>query len=193
MHACGICAHRRTTSRIQCRSKSKMTTDTKSHGAERGIREIALHIVADFEMIEHSPGGGVEMRHGRGMSQIIAVHATRIVIRDDQPGRACSIINLRCRHHEAMPGQPVCRSNNRPGQLKYLRIQNDPGMFGARLRRLRGRDVGPTGETVDGELNVCRCDLHGFRLPQSGSELNLFSWVFRSGLQLRGLALGGNE
>jgi hypothetical protein len=83
------------------------------------------------------------------------------------------MVNLGCRHHETMPGQAVCRSANRSGQLKYLRIQNDPGIPGARLRGLRRRDVGPAGKAVDSEFNVRRGDLHSLRLPQTGSQLNL--------------------
>ena len=154
-------------SRVQCCAKRQVPADTKSHGAEREARRITLHVVAGFEVIEHGGSRGIEMRYRRGMGQRIALHATRVVISDDQAGWASSMIDLGCRHDETMPGQSVCRTANRPGELKVLRVQNDPGISGTRLRSLWRCDISSTGKAVDGELDVSRSDLHVLRLPQT--------------------------
>ncbi len=165
----GYAHNRCTTPRIQCCSKRKMSADTKSHGTERGTRGILLHIAADFEVIEHRTGGCVEMGYGRGVGQVIAVHTTWIVVGDYQAGRARSMVNLRCRHHKAMPGQAVCRSANRPRSAEIspstkrcLDIWRPTARASAPPRRFDRKPV-------DGELNVRGGDLHGLSLPQTGS------------------------
>jgi hypothetical protein len=131
-----------------------------------------LHIGAGFEMIEYGFGSRIEMSNRSGMGQMVAVHATGIIVCDDQTRRACTVVDLRRRHHESMAGQSIGRAANRPRQLKYLGVQDDPGILGTRRRLLRRSDIRPTGKPVDREFNVCCRDLHRLRLPESAAELN---------------------
>ena len=144
-----------------------MPADAKAYGADRGTRGVSLQIVACFEVIEHRGGRHIEMCHGRGMGQMVAMHATGVVVSDYQTGWAGSIIDFRRRHHEPMPGQAVCRSTYRSRQLKYLRVQNDARILTARLRGFRSGNVGSAGEAVNGQFDVRRGDLHFVGLPQS--------------------------
>src|SRR5271155_3439800 len=99
-------------------------------------------------MIEHCTGRGIKMRQRRGMSQEIAVHAARVVIRNDQTGRASAMINLWRGHHEPMPGQPIDGSADGPRQLKYFRVQEYPRILGAGSVGLGSRNVGTARQRV---------------------------------------------
>src|SRR6266404_1379776 len=92
------------------------------------------------------------MRHGRGMGQIVAMHATGVVVSNYQTGWAGSMVDFGGRRHEPVPGSGLPFGISAPSAEISPSTERcrDTGRLAGRVR---SGNVGSAGEAVNSQFD----------------------------------------